>query len=106
MERPQAHFSSPAVEHEAENPRLRPARRHLQVEPAAIGMHAGLHRLLQGYSGQLPDPSRHSAPSHSITHKHKLDCRRPCKGRAETLPDRDYWKDPSLWDAKEQREPP
>ena len=42
VDRPQAHLAGPPVEHEAEDPRLRPAGAHLEIQPATIVVHSFL----------------------------------------------------------------
>jgi hypothetical protein len=52
-ERSKTHPSWPAIEHVAQHPIACAFRRDAQVEPAAVGMHAGLFHLLDFQSSQL-----------------------------------------------------
>ena len=62
-ERTKPHPPRPAIEHVAQHPISRAFGRDAQIEPAAVGIHAGFFRLLDFQRREPPDRPRHCLPS-------------------------------------------
>ena len=58
-DRTKPHTAGPAIEHVTQHPVLRAFGRDAQIEPAAIGVHAGYFRLLNLYGRKSPYRSCH-----------------------------------------------
>src|SRR5262249_52432623 len=67
VQRSDSHPARPTVQHEPENPVLRAAVRHAQIEAAAVGVHAGSLRFVHLERRQPTNCSRHPWSTNQTT---------------------------------------